>query len=490
MPPISLPMMTNVTNSLTQVIPAAGATPALLTQQQQATAQFLNALAIPTVAAAALSPMLIAHSGPVASTTAGNLFSKACEGIMEVKGCSVDSMENTFEDEQMDEEDDTTQCDLEDSVEPTVNDGMHMAEMFQSSQSHVIPMASTDHSQQVIVLPGGGLPLMHVLNGNTHSLGVVDKLCNATQVFLPTAPPAPLMPDLTVAALTPLSIQQMWNSLNSLQLQQLQTIQLQQLVWQQLQGMQALPHHLAAMDGGSQALLFGVQPQQHQVQPLHMLGHQQMPVSPRAPHANLADQGDGDRESMQNEASAGNMDTYMHHDNCWDKDGGEPSDKSTNNADVSGQMESESPMDWAASPDRKAKNRKEEKSRFRSVVSIKMSSLTTQEGVGSSVLDSALSHTTEACTTNRKPSQLKASTRDVKNSVSGEVEKNQSSQHTTLNGDCMASEQVFSRRRAGKRGLDDRCNSADLVKGLSGKGVACVPVMSGPTAKLQGPCST
>nr|KAG5696159.1 hypothetical protein BaRGS_026518 [Batillaria attramentaria] len=73
--------------------------------------------------------------------------------------------------------------------------------------------------------------LMWLETGKPKSM--MDKLCNTTQVFLPTAPPAATLPDLaqlgTVAALTPLGIQQMWNSLNSLQLQQLQTLQLQQL---------------------------------------------------------------------------------------------------------------------------------------------------------------------------------------------------------------------------------------------------------------------
>ena len=73
----------------------------------------------------------------------------------------------------------------------------------------------------------------------------MDKLCNTTQVFLPTAPQSTAVPDLSqlgTVALTPLGIQQMWNSLNSLQLQQLQTLQLQQLVWQQLQG--CIPHQV------------------------------------------------------------------------------------------------------------------------------------------------------------------------------------------------------------------------------------------------------
>ncbi|KAL8568919.1 hypothetical protein ACOMHN_017090 [Nucella lapillus] len=101
------------------------------------------------------------------------------------------------------------------------------------------------------------MPLMQLVNAPS-ALTQVDKLCNMTQVFVPAINQAAAaaasaagggVPDLSQlgsVALTPLGIQQMWNSLNSLQLQQLQTLQLQQLVFQQLQG--CIPHQVTAVD--------------------------------------------------------------------------------------------------------------------------------------------------------------------------------------------------------------------------------------------------
>lgn len=253
MPPISLPMVTSVTNSLAQVIPAVGTAPALLTTQQQhqpqhqqpqqqqaSAAQFLNALAIPAVAAAAFANPLLITNPLVAQATANPPVPQyPTKVITDERDCdeSVQSMQAMGS--QIEEKA------LESSSHKLEDGGGCSGKTLDMSQHHslsqqALTVQTSDafqqqqQQQQVFVLPGGGLPLMHVLSAGTHQLGaaagVVDKLCNTTQLFLPAAPSAAtLSPDLTqlgaVAALTPLGIQQMWNSLNSLQLQQLQACQ-------------------------------------------------------------------------------------------------------------------------------------------------------------------------------------------------------------------------------------------------------------------------
>ena len=256
MPPISLPMVTNVTNSLTQVIPAVGTAPALVTQQQQqqqqqqqpqqqTTAQFLNALALPAVAAAAFAnPLLI--TTPLAAPGSQLPAKAAAQLSPEDKAHNALPAQGEMETDQADEEKAVAS---ESAPEEKSEEGESEIDKDQEQNAQqTFPVVGDGQQQQqqpqVLVLPGGAVPLMQVLSNPAP----MDKLCNTTQVFLPTAPQSAAVPDLSqlgTVALTPLGIQQMWNSLNSLQLQQLQTLQLQQLVWQQLQG--CIPHQVGAL---------------------------------------------------------------------------------------------------------------------------------------------------------------------------------------------------------------------------------------------------
>ena len=248
MPPISLPMVTNVTNSLTQVVPAVGNTPALVAQQQQqqATAQFLNALALPAVAATAFTnPLLVTN--PLAPPAPQFPTKTAADLAPDEKAHDAPAVEGEAEQQQADE----GKYVVAESLQGGKSEEAELGVEKDQEQNPLQPFPVTGDAQQqqqqqhqVLVLPGGAVPLMQVLSNP----GPLDKLCNPTPVFVPTAPQSAAVPDLAplgTVALTPLGIQQMWNSLNSLQLQQLQTLQLQQLVWQQLQG--CIPHQVGAV---------------------------------------------------------------------------------------------------------------------------------------------------------------------------------------------------------------------------------------------------
>lgn len=261
-------------HTLTQVIPAsATTTTALLAQQQhqqqqqQATAQFLNALALPSLAAAAFTnPLLI--TSPLAAVPQSAMSTSHFSG-------KLASDEDKCQYEQVAGDKVVTEKPVE-LQDPTSCGDKHSHDQTVAADSQ---QQQQQQQQQLLLLQSAaGLPLMQVLSTNP----ALDKLgstaSGATQVFLPTSQPQPQHPlagdlaQLSTVALTPLGIQQMWNSLNSLQLQQLQTLQLQQLVWQQLQG--CIPHQVTLDPTVSQALTaqFFAQQQCSAAQPQQDLG--------------------------------------------------------------------------------------------------------------------------------------------------------------------------------------------------------------------------
>ncbi|KAL5010176.1 hypothetical protein ScPMuIL_012481 [Solemya velum] len=275
MPPISVPMVTAVTNSLTQVIPAAGVSQSVF--NQQSILQLINTMNVPTLQN---SPLLFAANPQdgIQNAFLGNPMTAANHYLSNINDCSAPRLVNPTE--TLSDNSSKTFLDGATSI-PVSRGGDTPKEMggalqkpqFTSTNPHnphidisskamntdKLPLSPTSEAllqatntsaTQVLLLPNVQMPLLQVLGTNQLTINTtIDKS------GIPQFPVASQPPDLQamlaqIQNMTSMGIpinmagmQQMWNGVsagNNLTAMQIQALQLQQQLLQQIQQLQGM----------------------------------------------------------------------------------------------------------------------------------------------------------------------------------------------------------------------------------------------------------
>ncbi|XP_041371363.1 uncharacterized protein LOC121384943 [Gigantopelta aegis] len=237
MPPMSLPVVTNVTNSLSQVIPAVGMPQTILNQHPLA--HLLSTMAVP------------AMNNSVVLT---NPATQSCAQNIAYLGLPVSGV--TSASTATDKSDDRIGADG--NAERTAGpQSLVMSDKHEASEQVSVDAQLQQETPNLVLFPNLSMPMVQVLDGGS-MIAAMDKLGTVPQVMLPgtildsqsqlcQSHPCASLP------LNLLQLQQMWNniggagvpSVGALQLQQLQTLQLQLLLQQlHVQGMQNLVNQM------------------------------------------------------------------------------------------------------------------------------------------------------------------------------------------------------------------------------------------------------
>ncbi|KAK6183027.1 hypothetical protein SNE40_010581 [Patella caerulea] len=246
MPRISVPLVSNVTNSISQVIPTVGVTQPILNQQPLT--QMLGGMTFP-----AMNSLFVTN--PIAPN-------QHCNQNLTL----MDIMQPGEQNKAVPKSSPT-------SVENVAITGNINPDMLAQAQKN--DQLGNNANQQLLFLPNLNFPMMQVQGSNPYfQQAEIEKLgLQGTPQYMV---PNPIVdPTGQFCAnqqnqnnlLGLLGMQQMWNNLSTTavgnltpaQLQQVQTLQFQQLLLQQLQGMQTLVNQISLQTVSQQGLDNGTQ---------------------------------------------------------------------------------------------------------------------------------------------------------------------------------------------------------------------------------------
>ena len=237
MPPISLPVVTNVTNSLSQVIPAVGMPQTILNQHPLA--HLLSTVAVP------------AMNNSVVLT---NPATQSCTQNITYLGLPVSGVSSATTTNEKSNEKTATDGNSERSVE---SENSVSSDKNETNEQVPVETQLQQEAPNVVLFPNLNMPMVQVLDGGSMIAGM-EKIGTVPQLMLPGTlldSQSQLCQSNPCAGLplNLLQLQQMWNNvggagvpnINALQMQQLQTLQLQLLLQQlHVQGMQNLVNQM------------------------------------------------------------------------------------------------------------------------------------------------------------------------------------------------------------------------------------------------------
>ncbi|XP_071103857.1 methyl-CpG-binding domain protein 5-like [Haliotis cracherodii] len=271
MPPMSLPLVTNVTNSLSQVIPAVGVPQTVLNQQP--VTSLISTVTVPTLN----NSVVITNQIPSMHTSQTGTQNIAFMGVQQPQGGEPENNANVGTAEDVNSVGSSmasteTVCVSESGQAnvpklETTHQGVETLMNKLVNQPTEVMEQMNNNTGQVVLLPNPNIPLLQLYGANPLLAAPgIDKfgLNSMQQVMLHGTMIDPQLCQGQPAVgggLNLLQMQQMWNNagngnmtnLNAIQLQQLQALQLQ-LLLQQIQGMQSLVNQIQLHGAAQQTL--------------------------------------------------------------------------------------------------------------------------------------------------------------------------------------------------------------------------------------------